>query len=102
MLAEALIFIVYAVHIADVTAKGKYFLIETQSKDNAKDIGATENDGGNEDNLPKYDYETNEIIPELMTKRPLYIDGEISDYAMTKEDPLKPMMTKEGKTINIQ
>ena len=39
------------------------------------------------------------MIPELMTKIPLY--GDKSDYAMTEEDPLKPMMTKEGKTTKF-
>ena len=104
MLAEALIFIVsavYAIHPAEVTPKGKYFLIETQGKDKTEDIGATEDDGGNEDDLTKDDNEVDDIIPELMTRRPLYIDGEKSDYAMTEEDPLKPMMTKEGKTTKF-
>ena len=102
MLAEALIFIVSAVsaiHPAEVTPKGKYFLIETQGKDKTEDIGATEDDGGYEDDIPKYDYEVDKMIPELMTKRPLY--GDKSDSAMTEENPLKPMMTKEGKTTKF-
>ena len=51
MLAEALIFIVSAVsaiHPAEVTPKGKYFLIKTQGKDKTEDIGATKDDGGYE------------------------------------------------------
>ena len=102
MLAEALIFVVSAVHLAELTLNGKYFLIETQRKDKTEDIGATEDDVGNEDNIMKDDYEGDDMIPELITRRPLYIDGEKLDYALTEEDPLKPMMTKEGKTNNIQ
>ena len=61
MFAKAIIFIVSAVQLADLTPKGKYFLIETQGNENTEDIGATE------------------------------------DFAMTQEDPLKPMMSKGGK-----
>ena len=61
MLAKAMIFIVSAVQLADLTPKGKYFLIESQGNDKTEDIGATE------------------------------------DFAMTQQDPLKPMMTKGGK-----
>ena len=94
MLAKALFFTVFAVHLTDVTPKSKYFLIETQG------IGNTEDVEGNEDNITNDESEVDEMIPELGTKRHL-THGEKADYAMTQEDALKPMMTKGGKTYNL-
>ena len=73
MTAVAVLFLAAAIHFAELTPKGKYFLIETQGNGETEDIGET---GGNEDNL------------------------ESKDYAKTEVDPLKPMMTKEGE-INL-
>ena len=81
---------------------GSIFSSRPREKKKTEDIGASEDDVGNEDNIMKDDYEGDDMNPELMTRRPLYIDGEKLDYALTEEDPLKPMMTKEGKTNNIQ
>ena len=66
MLAKALIFIVFAVHFAYLTPKGKYFIIKTQV---SGEVG--EPDGGRH------------------------------DYINPEENPLKPMMTKEGKNCKF-
>ena len=101
MFAKALFFTVFAVHLTDVTPKSKYFLIETQGIGKTEDTEATEDVEGNEDIITNDESEVDEIIPELGTKRPL-THGEKADYAMTQEDALKPMMTKGGKTYNLQ
>ena len=69
MLAEALICIVVAINYADLTPKGKYFLIETKVNGENEDIG--KHDRGRH------------------------------DYINPEENPLKPMMTKEGKIYKI-
>ena len=101
MHAKALFFILSAVHFTDVTSNRKYFLIETQGIGKTEDIEATEDVEGNEDITTNDESEVNDMVPELGTKRPL-THGKKADYAMTQEDPLKPMMTKGGKTYNLQ
>ena len=77
MLARALLIIAAAVHFAEFKPKGKYYLIETKDKGEVEDDGKTGDDGETWDDGDMMD---------------------MMDMMDDKEGPLKPMMTKEGKT----
>ena len=104
MLAKVLICIAATVPFGKLTPKGKYFLIETQDKKNTEDVGETGDDGETEDGLVTEDNieqdEYDDIGPMPSVADAVDPIGDGTDYAKNKEDPLKPMMTKEGKTNN--
>ena len=83
MLAAALLCIVSALHLGDLTPRGKYYLIETQHNGQTGDVKESEDSGEDGDN----DGQGDDMA---------IIENEDKTKTNDVDDSIKPMMTKKG------